>query len=111
VIADLDARAEALERPNDHFTHGYNPVRSVLLLYVALYVVGMLLGLAAKIAMDVQLRRPGTRQVVGLFVLALLLWGAISVTHTPFTDILLPLVWAGTGLLAGLGSRELHTAS
>jgi hypothetical protein len=39
------------------------------------------------------------------------LWGAISVTHTPFTAVLLPLVWAGTGLLAGLGSRELHTAS
>jgi hypothetical protein len=33
------------------------------------------------------------------------------VTHTPFTEILLPLVWAGTGLLAGLGSREMHTAS
>jgi hypothetical protein len=80
-------------------------------LYIALYVVGMLLGLAAKIALDVQLRRPGTRQVVGLFVLALLLWGAVSVTHTPFTEILLPLVWAGTGLLAGLGSREMHTAS
>jgi len=83
----------------------------VLLLYIGLYVVGMLLGLAAKIAMDVQLRRPGTRQVVGLFVLALLLWGAMSVTHTPFTAVLLPLVWAGTGLLAGLGSREMHTAS
>ena len=37
---------------------------------------------------------------------ALLLWGATSITHTPFTDILLPLVWGGTGLLAGLGSRE-----
>jgi hypothetical protein len=24
---------------------------------------------------------------------------------------LLPIVWAGTGLLAGLGSREMHTAS
>ena len=83
----------------------------MLLLYIGLYVVGILLGLAAKIALDVQLRRPGTRQVVGLFVLALLLWGAISVTHTPFTDILLPLVWAGTGLLAGLGSREMRTAS
>ena len=83
----------------------------MLLLYIGLYVVGMLLGLAAKIALDVQLRRPGTRQVVGLFVLALLLWGATSVTHTPFTDVLLPLVWAGTGLLAGLGSREMHTAS
>ena len=83
----------------------------MLLLYVALYVVGMLIGLAAKIALDVQLRRPGTRQSVGLVILALLLWGAISVTHTPFTDVLLPLVWAGTGLLAGLGSRELHVAS
>ena len=83
----------------------------MILLYVVLYIVGMLIGLAAKIALDMQLRRPGTRQSVGLIILALLLWGAISVTHTPFTDVLLPLVWAGTGLLAGLGSRELHTAS
>ena len=83
----------------------------MLLLYIALYVVGILLGLAAKIALDVQLGRPGTRQVVGLVILALVIWGAVSVTHTPFTDVLLPLVWAGTGLLAGLGSRELHLAS
>ena len=75
----------------------------MLLLYIALYFVGVLLGLAAKIALDVQLRRPGTRQLVGLIVLAFLLWGAISITHTPFTELLLPLVWAGTGLLAGLG--------
>jgi hypothetical protein len=83
---------------------------TVLLLYIGLYIVGMLVGLAAKIALDVQLHRPGTRQTVGILILALLLWGAISVTHTPFTDLLLPLVWAGTGLLAGLGSRELPTA-
>ena len=83
----------------------------MLLLYIALYVVGMLVGVAAKIALDVQVRRPGIRQAVGLLILVFLLWGAISVTHTPFTDVLLPLVWAGTGLLAGLGSRELHTAS
>ncbi len=84
---------------------------TILLVYVGLYFVGMLAGLAAKIAFDVQLHRPGTRQVVGLVILVLLLWGAISVTHTPFTDVLLPLVWAGTGLLAGFGSREIHTAS
>ena len=83
----------------------------MLLLYAALYVVGMLVGLAAKIVFDVQVRRPGSRQVVGLVMLVLLLWGAISVTHTPFTDILLPLVWAGTGLLAGFGSREMHTVN
>jgi hypothetical protein len=82
-----------------------------LLWYIALYIVGILVGLAAKIALDVQLRRPGTRQVVGLVILVLLLWGATSITHTPFTQVLLPLVWAGTGVLAGLGSRDLHTAS
>jgi hypothetical protein len=83
----------------------------VLPLYIALYVVGMLVGLGAKIAFDVQLRRPGSRELVGLVMLILLLWGAISITHTPFTDVLLPLVWAGTGVLAGFGSRQLHTAS
>ena len=83
----------------------------MLLLYTGLYVVGMLAGLAARIAFDVQVRRPGSRQIVGLVILALLLWGAISITHTPFTDVLLPLVWAGTGLLAGFGSREMHTVS
>jgi hypothetical protein len=82
-----------------------------LLIYVGLYLVGMGIGLAAKSALDVQLRRPGTRQLVGLVILAFLLWGAISITHTPFTDILLPLVWGGTGLLAGIGSRELHTTT
>jgi hypothetical protein len=83
----------------------------MLFLYVALYVFGMLIGLAANIALDIRLRRPGIRQVLGLVTFAFLLWGAMSITHTPFTDILLPLVWAGTGLLAGLGSRELHTAT
>ena len=82
----------------------------MLLLYIALYVLGLLIGLAANIALDVQLRRPGMRQGFGLIMFALLLWGAMSVTHTPFTAVLLPLVWAGTGLLAGLGSRQLHHA-
>jgi hypothetical protein len=83
----------------------------VLVLYIGLYFVGMLVGLAGKIALDVQWRRPGIRQAAGLVIFALVLWGALSVTHTPFTDVLLPVVWAGTGLLAGLGSRELHTAN
>ena len=83
----------------------------MLLLYIGLYVVGLLLGLAAKIVLDVQVRRPGFRHGVGLIILALVLWGALSITHAPFTDVLLPLVWAGTGLLAGVGSRELHTAT
>jgi len=79
-----------------------------LLFYIALYVVAVLIGLAANIALDVQLRRPGLRQSAGLIMFVLLLWGATSITHTPFTELLLPLMWAGTGLLAGLGSREMR---
>lgn len=82
----------------------------MLLLYIALYVIGLLAGLAATMALDVQLRRPDVRQYLGLVIFVFLLWGAMSVTHTPFTAILLPLVWAGTGLLAGIGSRELRHA-
>ena len=83
----------------------------MLIVYLALYLVGVVAGLGARKVLDVQWRHPGTRQVVGLIVLAFLLWGAISITHTPFTDVLLPLIWAGTGLLAGLGSRETQTAA
>jgi hypothetical protein len=77
-----------------------------VLIYVALYVVCILVGLAASMLLDVQLRRPGARQAIGLVIFALLLWGALWITHRPLTDVLLPLLWAGTGVLAGLGSRE-----
>ena len=91
----------------NHYNSRLHPV---LVFYVALYAVGMLVGVGARIVFDVPLRRPGSRELIGLCLLALLLWGAISITHTPFTDVLLPMVWAGTGLLAGFGSRELHPA-
>ena len=83
----------------------------MLLVYVALYVVGMLAGLAVKTVFDVRLRRPGTRPMIGLVMVILLFWGAISITHTPFTDVLLPLVWAGTGLLCGFGSQDPRMAT
>jgi hypothetical protein len=78
--------------------------------YVGLYFVGLFLGLGASLALDVQLRRPGIRQGVGLVLFAFLVWGALSVTGTQFTQFLLPLTWGGTGLLAGLGSREASQA-
>lgn len=78
--------------------------------YVALYVGGMLVGLAANVALDVQMHRPGARQAIGLVVFVLLLWGASSLTRAPLGDFLLPIIWLGTGLLAGLGSREMHAA-
>ena len=64
-----------------------------------------MLGLWASLVLDVQWRLPGIRQILGLVVAALLVWGILWVTHRPMSDVLIPLVWAGTGLLAGLGSR------
>jgi len=84
----------------------YNAGSTSMGWYIALYLVGMLGGLAASIAFDVQLRRPGMRQGVGLVMFAFLVWGALAVSGHAFTDVLLPSVWVGTGLLAGLGSRE-----
>jgi hypothetical protein len=78
--------------------------------FVGLYVVGLLVGLGASVALDVQLRRPGIRQGVGLVMFVVLAWGALSVTGTQFTQVLLPLTWGGTGVLAGLGSRDLAAA-
>ena len=75
--------------------------------YVGLYFLGLLIGLAANLALDVQLHRPGLRQFVGLILFGVLLWGVLSVTHTAFADVILPLLWLGIGLLAGLGSRDL----
>ena len=77
-------------------------------LYVGLYFVCMLVGLLVSVVLDVQLRRPGVRQAIGLVIFAFLIWGALSITFQPLTDFLLPLIWAGTGLLAGLGSRGHH---
>ena len=90
-----------LKAANDDFSHIYNSVQPVLFLYIALYMGGLLVGLAAKIALDVRCVDRVRARLVGLVILAFLLWGAISVTHTPFSEVLLPLVWAGTGLLAG----------
>lgn len=77
-----------------------------MLFYLSLYLVGIVVGLALSMALDLQLRRPGIRQALGLVILALLLWAASLLTQRSLADVLLPLVWAGTGLLAGLGSRR-----
>ena len=90
-------------------TRTYN-LPEQMVLYVGLYAVGLLAGLGVSIAFDVQLRRPGLRQGIGLVLFLFVLWGILSLTHAAFTQVLLPLVWIGTGLLVGLGSRQTHPA-
>lgn len=78
----------------------------MLPLYLGLYALGVLGGLAASAVFDLQLRRPGLRQAILLVGFVVLVVGATRVTDTRFTDLLLPLVWVGTGTIAGLGSRR-----
>lgn len=79
--------------------------------YVVLYATGMVVGLLANMVFDVQLRRPGTREALGFLLFLALAWGALAVTNTPFTDVLLPVVWMGLGLLVALGSREARAST
>ena len=80
-------------------------------LFASLYLIGLALGVAANFLFDVQLRRPGLRQLIVLVSFFILLWTVISVTQTPFTDIVLPVVWIATGVLAGVGSQTLAYGS
>lgn len=82
-----------------------------LWLYSALYLLGLILGAAGSRVFDMHLRRPGMRQSLGLVFFALLLWAVLTVSNTPFTEIILPLVWLGTGILAGAGSRTRGAAA
>lgn len=76
-----------------------------LAFYLLLYFIGLAAGLAANVAFDLQLRRPGARQSLGVLLFVVLLFGVTAVTRTPLQAVLLPVLWAGTGVLAGFGSR------
>ena len=77
-----------------------------MLLYLFVYFVGLVLGVGANLLLDVRLRRPAlSRQIVlaafGVVVAVIIFrWST-----APEQWIVLGL-WAATGLLCGLGSRE-----
>ena len=73
--------------------------------YLLVYFVAVVVGVAASVLLDIQLRRPGLGKSVALGVLVVFLAVAFSVTDLPQTQWLL-LLWAGIGLLAGLGSSD-----
>lgn len=75
-----------------------------------LYVIGLLAGVLLSFVWEAQLRRPGIRQGVGLVIFVFAVWATLSVTHTQLISVLLPLIWAVTGLLVGFGSRETEAA-
>lgn len=77
--------------------------------YLLVYFLGLVAGLAAKAVLDIRLRRPGLGKSIALLGLVVLVAAAFWVSGLPHPEWLL-LFWAGIGLLAGLGSGDQGTA-
>ena len=75
--------------------------------YLVIYLLGLCAGVAANVLLDVQLHRPALSRQITLAALGVLLAVIISQFDTPrLQEWLLTALWAATGMLAGLGSRE-----
>jgi hypothetical protein len=73
--------------------------------FAVVYLAGTGLGVLANQVLNVQLRRPALSKSIALGVLGLLLAVFIATHNSTMPEWLLMLLWAGIGLLAGLGSR------
>ena len=82
------------------------PGAGALWAYALIYFLGTVIGVLANMLLNVQLRRPGLSKSIALGVLAVLIVTFVATHNTTMPEWLLILLWAGIGLLAGLGSRE-----
>ena len=76
--------------------------------FILVYLLGTVVGVLASLLLNVQLRRPGLSKSIALAVLGVLLTVFLASHNTTMPEWLLVLLWAGIGLLAGLGSREVR---
>jgi hypothetical protein len=74
--------------------------------YALAYFLGVCGGVAANVLLDVQLRRPALSKQITLGALGVLLAIILFQTNSRMPDWLFLGLWAATGILAGLGSRE-----
>lgn len=77
--------------------------------YALVYLIGICGGVAAVRLLDVQLRRPALSKQITLGALGILLGVILFQTNTRMPEWLMLALWAATGILAGLGSRESRT--
>lgn len=76
--------------------------------FVLVYFLGIVIGVLASALLNVQVRRPGLSKSIALAILGVLLAVFIASHNSTMPEWLLVLLWAGIGLLAGLGSREVR---
>ena len=74
--------------------------------FALVYFLGICGGVAANLLLDLQLRRPALGRQITLAALGVLLAVIVFQTNSGMPEWLLLALWAATGVLAGLGSRE-----
>ncbi len=74
--------------------------------FALVYFLGICGGVAANLLLDLQLRRPALGRQITLAALGVLLAVIVLQTNSGMPEWLLLGLWAATGVLAGLGSRE-----
>ena len=77
--------------------------------YILIYLIGIVGGVAANVLLRVQLRKPVLSRQITLGALGVLLAIILFQTNTRMPEWLLLSLWAATGILCGLGSRESRT--
>ena len=75
-------------------------------LYLLTYFIGLVLGVAANVLLDVQLRRPALSRQIVLAVFAIVVAVIIFQWSTAPEQWIVFGLWGVTGILCGLGSRE-----
>ncbi|MCC6177022.1 MAG: hypothetical protein IT305_17060 [Chloroflexi bacterium] len=74
--------------------------------YLATYFAGLILGVIANVWLDVRLRRPALSRQIVLAALGIVVGVVIYQWSTRPELWIMYGLWASTGVLAGLGSRE-----
>ena len=74
--------------------------------YLFVYFVGLVLGVGANVLLDVRLRRPALSKQIVLAAFGIVLAVIVFQWSTAPEQWIVFGLWAATGALCGLGSRE-----
>jgi hypothetical protein len=77
-----------------------------VLQYLGIYFVGLVLGVVANVWLDVQLRKPALSRQIVLAALGIMAGVIIYQWATSPELWIMYGLWASTGVLCGLGSRD-----
>lgn len=74
--------------------------------YLTIYFIGLVLGVGANVLLEIRLRRPALTQQIVLAALGIVIGVIIFQMSTAPVQWIMWGLWAVTGVLCGLGSRE-----